>query len=45
MKIIYLASHIAKHPNWDIIYQDITGKRDIGGDNVYKVIEQFLKSI
>jgi site-specific DNA-cytosine methylase len=32
MKIIYLAAHIAKHPNWNMTYQDITGKRDIGGD-------------
>lgn len=32
MKGIYLASHIALHPNYDIDYQDITGKRDIGGD-------------
>lgn len=32
MKIIYLAAHIANHPNYDIDYQDITGKRDIDGD-------------
>lgn len=32
MKIIYLAAHIAKHDNYDVVYQDITGKRDIGGD-------------
>ena len=32
MKIIYLAAHIASHPNWDVTYQDITNKRDIGGD-------------
>ena len=32
MKIIYLASHEAYHPNYDIDYQDITGKRDISGD-------------
>lgn len=32
MKIIYLASYLANHPNYDIDYQDINGKRDIGGD-------------
>src|SRR5690554_3264362 len=32
MKGIYLASHIAQHLNYNIDYQDITGKRDIGGD-------------
>lgn len=32
MKIIYLAAFKANHPNWDVIYQDINGKRDIGGD-------------
>lgn len=32
MKVIYLAAHIAKHPNYDVIYQDISGKRDIDGD-------------
>ena len=32
MKIIYLASFKAYHPNWDITYQDINGKRDIPGD-------------
>lgn len=32
MKIIYLAAHTAKHENYDIEYQDITGNRDIGGD-------------
>jgi len=32
MKGIYLAAHIAKHPNYNIVYQDINGKRDIGGD-------------
>lgn len=32
MKIIYLAAYKAEHPNWNIIYQDINGKRDIGGD-------------
>lgn len=32
MKVIYLAAHIAKHDNYDVVYQDISGKRDIGGD-------------
>lgn len=32
MKGIYLAAHTAKHENRNIIYQDITGERDIAGD-------------
>jgi site-specific DNA-cytosine methylase len=32
MNILYLASFKANHPNWNIIYQDINGKRDIPGD-------------
>ena len=32
MKGIYLASFKAEHPNHDIVYQDINGQRDIGGD-------------
>ena len=32
IKGIYLAAGRALHPNHDIIYQDIDGKRDIGGD-------------
>lgn len=32
MKGIYLASYKALHETHDIIYQDINGKRDIGGD-------------
>lgn len=32
MKGIYLASGNAHHPNHDLVYQDINGKRDIGGD-------------
>lgn len=32
MKGIYLAAYKAKHDNYDIVYQDINGKRDIGGD-------------
>jgi len=31
-KGIYLASYKANHPNHHIIYQDINGKRDLGGD-------------
>ena len=32
MKGIYLASFKALHENHNIIYQDINGERDIGGD-------------
>ena len=32
MKVIYLASFKALHTNYDIVYQDINGKRDLGGD-------------
>lgn len=32
MKIIYLASFKALHKDFDIMYQDINGLRDIGGD-------------
>jgi site-specific DNA-cytosine methylase len=32
MNILYLASFKANHPNWNITYQDINGKRDIDGD-------------
>lgn len=32
MKGIYLAAYKAYHPNYDIDYQDINGKRDIAGD-------------
>jgi site-specific DNA-cytosine methylase len=32
MKGIYLAAFRAAHNNYDIVYQDIDGKRDIGGD-------------
>jgi hypothetical protein len=44
MKIIYLASFKAFHPNYNITYQDINGKRDLNGDmlsidlNPYDVI-------
>lgn len=32
MKGIYLGAYEASHPEFDIIYQDINGKRDLGGD-------------
>lgn len=32
LKGIYLASYKAYHPGYNIIYQDINGLRDIGGD-------------
>lgn len=32
MKGIYLASYRAYHPGHDIVYQDINGLRDLGGD-------------
>lgn len=32
MKGIYLASYEALHPEFDLVYQDINGKRDLGGD-------------
>lgn len=32
MKIIYLAAYKAFHSNYNIIYQDINGKRDLDGD-------------
>ena len=32
MKVIYLASFQALHSRFDVTYQDINGKRDIGGD-------------
>ena len=32
MKGIYLAAYQAYHGNYDIVYQDINGKRDLGGD-------------
>ena len=32
MKGIYLAAYQAYHGNYDIVYQDINGKRDIDGD-------------
>lgn len=32
MKGIYLGAYEAYHPNWNIVYQDINGKRDLDGD-------------
>jgi len=32
MKGIYLGAYEALHPEFDIVYQDINGKRDLGGD-------------
>ena len=32
MKVIYLGAYEALHPEFDIVYQDINGKRDLGGD-------------
>ena len=32
MKGIYLGAYKAKHPNYNIVYQDINGKRDLPGD-------------
>lgn len=29
---IYLGAYKAAHPNYNIVYQDINGKRDLGGD-------------
>lgn len=32
MKCIYLGAYKAYHPNYDVTYQDINGKRDLPGD-------------
>lgn len=40
MKVIYLGAYEAYHPNFDVVYQDINGKRDLGGD----MLEVDLKS-
>lgn len=31
MRGIYLASYKAYHPKYNIVYQDINGKRDVAG--------------
>jgi len=41
MKGIYLASFKALHEGYDIVYQDINGKRDIGGDMLEIDIEKY----
>lgn len=41
MKGIYLGSYMAYHPNYDIVYQDINGKRDIGGDMMYVHLQPY----
>ena len=41
MKGIYLAAGNAVHSNYDIIYQDINNKRDIGGDMLDIELESF----
>lgn len=40
-KILYLAAYKAYHGGWDIDYQDIDGKRDIGGDMMDVDIEPY----
>lgn len=40
-KGIYLASFKANHPNWNIVYQDINGQRDIGGDMMEVDLSQY----
>lgn len=32
MRAIYLGAYEALHPNFNVVYQDINGKRDLGGD-------------
>ena len=41
MKGIYLASFKALHPSYDIDYQDINGKRDIGGDMLSVSLDKY----
>lgn len=41
MKGIYLASYKAFHPNYDIIYQDINGERDLDGDMMDINLEEY----
>lgn len=42
MKGIYLAAYKAYHPNYDIVYQDILGNRDIGGDMMDIILSKDL---
>lgn len=41
MKGIYLAAYKANHPNYNIVYQDINDKRDIGGDMMEIDLEDY----
>lgn len=41
MKVIYLAAFKALHPNFDVTYQDINGKRDIDGDMLEVDLEPY----
>jgi site-specific DNA-cytosine methylase len=41
MRGIYLAAYKANHPNYDIVYQDINGKRDLGGNMLAIYLEPY----
>lgn len=41
MKGIYLAAFEAKHENYNLIYQDINGKRDIDGDMLETPLDDY----
>lgn len=41
MKGIYLGAYKANHPNYDIVYQDINGKRDLDGDMMDVDLEKY----
>ena len=41
MKAVYLGAFRAYHPGFDILYQDINGLRDIGGDMMYVPLNDF----
>jgi hypothetical protein len=41
VKGIYLASYKALHANYNIVYQDINGKRDIDGDMLNTNLDQY----
>lgn len=41
MKGIYLAAYKAIHKDFDIVYQDINGKRDVGGDMMEIDLSEF----
>ena len=40
-RIIYLAAHKANHPNYNVTYQDIDGKRDVSGDMLEVPIDDY----